>query len=370
MRIAWISPGYPPEPGGVSDHSFALVSALRGLGHDVLVRSNPQETGFARLDAELAAFRPEVVVVAYVPLGYAPRSGGIAPRFALWCSQLRRKLAAHTLLLAHEANLPAGEHLRRGELKLALLGAVHIAQFESLVRSFSSVAFSHEGNRQIWANRVPSRSAHFHTLRICSNIPKVASDDPTDDLRLAGYAATSPTVLFFGTGHSSVLFDYVEAAFTAISHLTPDAQLVLVGMDSAQLRRARPSLWARGAQVQALGGLPGRDVSLWLQASQLVLAPFVEGISARRGTVMAAMQHGRAVVTTSGFHTRADVPWDKICALSPLRSSAFADTAARCWNDQSFRHSLGLAAQEDYDSHASSRVTATRLLAIATGPVT
>src|SRR3954452_7333803 len=82
-RIAWITPDYPPDRGGVSDHSSAMVGVLRAAGHDVLVCSHPHERGFARLHAELAAYRPDLVVVAYTPLGYAPRTGGIAPSFTL-----------------------------------------------------------------------------------------------------------------------------------------------------------------------------------------------------------------------------------------------------------------------------------------------
>ncbi|HWZ89175.1 MAG TPA: glycosyltransferase, partial [Polyangiaceae bacterium] len=68
QRVAWITPDYPPDRGGVSDHSSAMVSYLRSAGYDVLVCSKPHERGFGRLDAELRAYRPDLVVVAYVPL--------------------------------------------------------------------------------------------------------------------------------------------------------------------------------------------------------------------------------------------------------------------------------------------------------------
>ena len=58
-----------------------MVNILRSAGHDVLVCSKPHERGFAILDAELSAYRPDLVVVAYTPLGYAPSTGGIAPAF-------------------------------------------------------------------------------------------------------------------------------------------------------------------------------------------------------------------------------------------------------------------------------------------------
>src|SRR4051812_27633193 len=108
-RVAWITPEYPPDHGGVSDHSHAMANALRAQGHDVLVCSKPQEQGFRRVDAELSAFRPEIIVVAYAPLGFAPRTGGISASFAFWCARLPR-LATSSLLLAHEVSLPVAGH--------------------------------------------------------------------------------------------------------------------------------------------------------------------------------------------------------------------------------------------------------------------
>ena len=70
-RVAWVTPDYPPDRGGVSDHSSAMVSVLRAAGHDVLVCSRPHEPGFARLDSELTAYGPDLVIVAYTPLGIA-----------------------------------------------------------------------------------------------------------------------------------------------------------------------------------------------------------------------------------------------------------------------------------------------------------
>src|SRR5689334_15294952 len=80
-RVAWVTPDYPPDRGGVSDHSEAMVNELRAAGHDVLVCSKPHQLGFGRLNKELAAYRPDLVIVAYTPLGFAPRTGGIAPGF-------------------------------------------------------------------------------------------------------------------------------------------------------------------------------------------------------------------------------------------------------------------------------------------------
>lgn len=364
-RVAWITPEYPPDRGGVSDHSGAMVSALRAQGHDVLVCSKPHVQGFAALDAELLAYRPDAVFVVYVPLGFAPRTGGLSPSFILWCTQLRRKLSASLLLLAHEVTVPTLAHWQRRELKLALLGVAQGVEFEIFARLFDSIVFSHEGSRRIWTPRLRGFRGRFDTIRICSSIPLVDSTDPFAELTASGYSVPKKMLLFFGTGHDSVLFDYVEAALIELLKIEPETRLVILGVDAAKLRRLRPTLSDLGPVVQALGFVPAREVSLWLQVATLVLAPLSEGVNARKTTVMAALQHGRAVATTSGVHTRDDIPWARICALAPLDRAAFAALAAECFQDPDWRARLGAAARLDYETHATASVTAARLLAQA-----
>ena len=361
-RIAWVTPDYPPNHGGVSDHSSEMVNTLRAAGHDVLVCSRPHEQGFRRLDAELVAYRPDLLVVAFTPLGYAPRTGGIAPALMQWCIGLRGRLRCRTILLAHEVSLPLTGLWHDREYKLAALAAFQVAQFSLLAASFDSVFFSNLGTQRAWARRIAPLANRFHTIRICSNIPYHASADPNAELTAAGNSVPASTILFFGTGHQSVLFDYVEAAFRALLAIEPNVGLVIVGMSQEKLRRLQPSLAGLGARVQALGYVPAPQVSLWLRAAKLVLAPLAEGVSARKGTVMAALQHGQTVITTRGIQTLDDIAWDEICLLTPLDRAAFAAEAVAAFTDPEWRSAIGRAAQSEYETNASAAVTAQRIL--------
>lgn len=338
-----------------------MVNVLRAAGHDVRVCSRPHETGFARVEAELLEYGPDLVVVAYVPLGFAPRTGGIAPSFTLWSVRLRQRLRCQTVLLAHEASLPLIYFLRGREYKLAALAVAQIAQFSVLAASYDWVLFSNIGTQRAWARQLPPLAARFQTLRICSNIPYQASADPRAELSAGGHAVPTTTILFFGTGHQTVLFDYVEAAFLAVLAAEPSAELVIVGMGFDKLNQARPSL-ARHAKVRALGYVAAPELSLWLQVARLVLAPLLEGVNARKGTVMAALQHGRAVVTTRGPQTLDDIAWEEICVLAPLDRDAFAAKAVSTFRDPKTSDSVGRAAQAEYEAHASATVTAHRIL--------
>ena len=364
-RVAWITPEFPPDRGGVSDHSAAMVNALRAAGHDLLVCSGSQQRGFSRLDAELASFGPDLVIVAYTPLGYAPRTVGISPALVLWSIRLRSRLGCQAILLAHETSLALEYLLQNRELKLAAVATAQMAQFTALALSFDSVLFSNLGAQRAWARLLSPIASRFRSIRICSNIPYQPSEDPAAELTNAGYSVPSSTILFFGTGHEAVLFDYLEAAFLALLQVESNAGLVIVGMNSARLREVRPTLANLGDRVKALGYVGAPQVSLWLQVAKLVLAPLIGGISARKGTVMAALQHGRPVVTTRGSNTLDDIPWDEICIFAPPGREGFAAKAALALRDAQSCSSIGLAARAEYEANASASITAARILRYA-----
>src|SRR6478752_10615529 len=164
-RLAWVTPDYPPDRGGVSDHSNVMVSVLRAAGHDVLVCTKPHEQGFGNLDAELAIYRPDLVIVAYTPNGYAPRTAGIAPAFVRCSMRLRRRRRYQAVLLAHETGLSAVYHWKTREFDLVGLAAVQVAQFAVLTACFDSVIFSNESTQRAWLQLMPPLAKRFHTTR-------------------------------------------------------------------------------------------------------------------------------------------------------------------------------------------------------------
>jgi glycosyltransferase involved in cell wall biosynthesis len=276
--------------------------------------------------------------------------------------RLRRRPRYQAILLAHETSLSAAYHWKTREFELVGLAAVQVAQFAVLTACFDSVIFSNESTQRAWVQLMPPLAKRFHTTRICSNIPHHFSVDPTQELLAAGYSVHSPTILFFGTGHEAVLFAYLDAAFRALSELEPRARLVIVGMSPEKLREVRPTLADLGDRVQALGYVAAPQVSLWLQVATMVLAPLVEGVSARKGTVMAALQHGQAVVTTRGANTLDDIAWNEICFLSRLDQDAFTEAAIEAFQSPERRAALGRSARAEYEANASAAVTAARIL--------
>ena len=92
-------------------------------------------------------------------------------------------------------------------------------------------------------------------------------------------------------------------------------RLVLIGGEAGDSDRSNIAfLEALEAQVERLGleatlhrtgYLAASEVAAWLWASDLTVLPFRDGASFRRGSLMAAIRHGCATITTT---TRVPVP--------------------------------------------------------------
>ena len=97
----------------------------------------------------------------------------------------------------------------------------------------------------------------------------------------------------------------------------------------------RPALRGR---LFATGRVPARDISVHLQACDLLLQPYPDGVTTRRTSVMAGLANGRPVVTTDGALTEdvwratgsvALAPSGDTAALVATVHELLADTTAR-----------------------------------------
>jgi glycosyltransferase involved in cell wall biosynthesis len=108
----------------------------------------------------------------------------------------------------------------------------------------------------------------------------------------------------FGTARETWIAERLGAAVPALLRERPNAAFLLIGRDSPDLRgrvlARAPELHTR---VHATGALAPADVSRYLSACDVMLQPYDDGVSTRRGSMMAALAHRRPVVTTAGAST-------------------------------------------------------------------
>ncbi|GAA4753477.1 glycosyltransferase family 4 protein [Amnibacterium soli] len=300
MRIDLVYPVLPPVVDGIADHTVLLARALVEDGHRVRLLSrasdSPQPTGLevvavwprsGRVTAgplveEVVRGEADAVVLQFEQFAYGHR--GINPDFARTFGMLRsRHAGAVRVLYAHET-WTSPERLAWIPLWIA-----QRAQFRALVRSADVVVVAAEQ----WLERVRRVGGSAEQVPIFSNIP--VSPEGAAGLPLDRDDAV---VVWFGYVDSrrAVFLDEVVRVLSG----RPGSRFVYVGKDGDVVDGR---LAARGIRYEIVPTPTTEVVSAWLRAADVCVAPFVDGVSARRGSFLAALAHGARVVTTIGPDT-------------------------------------------------------------------
>ena len=323
-----ICPEFPPMPGGVSEHSRVLVEAATSRGLDVRVWTaqgasvlpnalnvevQPSLGTFgagdlARTGALLDRFpAPRRIVLQWVPHGYGRR--GMNLPFARWIA--RRARAGDELdVMVHE---PFADFIGPSWIQPAR-AMVQRSMTRAVVSSARRVWLSIPG----WTPRLSPmlRSGLTpHVLPVSGTIPVDRDRQDIAALRCRLLGGAKVLVGYFGAGGR-----YTEAALERVFHeiaaKRQDVRFLLVGRGTGELA-AR----LRGQDgVRATGLLPARELSQHLQACDLLLQPYVDGISGRRTTTISALEHAVPVVTTFG---RLSEPfWRDTSAVETIAADA------------------------------------------------
>lgn len=354
---------YPPMLGGVSDHTFLLAGALARAGDTVDIwtprgdhppRPQPGVTvhvlpSLFKLGA-LRVLRRVLrsqstdtrILVQYVPTGYGWRMMNLA--FALLLYTCRKRGLE---IYFHEVGFIIAQEPR---LRRKMVGAVHMAMNWLSVRAAKRIFVAiPEWEKQLAKLRARGGplSPVATWVPVPSNVPDVVDASSTASLRatLLEGRATSIVGHFgtFGRFHSAVLLQ----AFERILDDNASRMALLVGRNSNAMRKAltaqRPDLRDR---VVATGGLPPADVSTYLSACDVLLQPYDDGVSARRGSLMAGLALGLPVVTNRGPVTGS--LWANRAAVyltSSAETTELARAVTEMLGDHALRASIGAAAR-------------------------
>jgi glycosyltransferase involved in cell wall biosynthesis len=131
--------------------------------------------------------------------------------------------------------------------------------------------------------------------------------------------------------------------------------IVFIGRDGESIRedlvRKDPSLRDR---IHATGGLSNPEVSSHISACDLMVQPYPDGVTSRRSSLMAALSHCRAVVTTSGHLTEPLWHLHPSVALAPAgNNDQIIACIERLLDDDIERQRLARAGEIMYDRHFS-----------------
>ena len=367
---------YPPRHGGVSDYSVAVAEGLAatgaevhvwcaGRGDDSVTSSGVQLHAIAgqwspgdlrRVNDALARLPgPRRLLVQWVPHAYGRRALNVA--FCRWIRR-RGRHGDRVELMVHEPFLAFGE----GSLRQTAAAVVHRAMVGLLLSVAARVWVSvpaWAGLLRPWTLR---RDVPFCWLPVPSSIPVAHQPGAVARLRAQLAPADGLVVGHFGTYGDLIAGPLAPVLRTVLATL-PTTRVVLLGHNSDRFARTLsqggPDL---GSRIVATGGLNPETLSCHLQACDLMVQPYPDGVSTRRSTAMAALSHGCPLVTTSGRLTEPFWAGSRAATLAPAGDGgALARAVLELGQDQDRRRRQGLAAQRLYAAHFDLSHTITAL---------
>jgi glycosyltransferase involved in cell wall biosynthesis len=340
----------------IRDYTLCLARAVRqhGVAADVCLRSTGRDWLLHR-DAEHRRFPADVdlreydaVVLQYNPFMFG--RWGFAPWLPWSLLQLKRSRQTRIGLMVHEPYVPMSKW------QWVLMGAWQRMQLDA-VRLSATVVFA---SIEAWATLLSMRWQPHQVvhLPVGSNLPdrrgarrhmRQRLQVRDDDVVLASLS----------TGTAGRLPDYIVHAANALADEVGGVVILHLGAGAVPFRGMAGSV-----RVYQPGRQPRRSLASLLSAGDVFLAPFIDGVSTRRSSVMAALQHGVPVVGTSGPLTdsvlrRATealrlVPVDRPDLFTEaVLSSVRLPTETRC---------QARAARTLYDTHFAWPVIAERFL--------
>ena len=267
------------------------------------------------------------ILVQYVPQAFGFKAMNLP--FCYWLYMQRRW---NITVMFHEV---AFQRRMAQSLRHNLLGEVTSLMAMLVARSAQRIFVSCPAWEERLRPLVRGAKA-IEWLPVPSNVPPVSDPEATEAIRVK-YAAGGLLVGHFGT-YGLKIRDYLEVA---LPELLQDRRVsvILLGGGSASFRKALVSRHpAIVATLHATDELPSEDLSRHLSACDLMIQPYPDGISARRSSAMAALAHGRPVLTTIGRLTEplwiqsgsvAIVPAEDAAALAPMAISLLESHSER-----------------------------------------
>lgn len=306
---------YPPQPGGISDYTALLAAGLAAHGDVVHVWTSqtdgttPAVNGvtvhrlggswspddLARLDDALNGFvSPRRLFIQHTPNTWGYR--GLNLRFCKWVTK-RKNVGDDIWLMVHEPFYP---WLWRDKPTRWFLAALQRRMLRSLVTASSRDFVSIPGWERYLRAYEKGERRTITWLPIFSTIPVVSNERRVAELRQILRPAGETVIGSFGTFGGAIgkmLFEVLPALL--LKH--PQRVGLLLGRGgehiAERLRTSHPKLSRR---IIAPGSLSAEDISLNLQACDLLLQPYPDGVSSRRTSIMAGLAHGIPTVSTSG----------------------------------------------------------------------
>jgi len=301
-----ISGEYPPLQGGVGAYTQILSHKLADNGHEVFIYSSAQAqesdprlhldssgkwnfTSVRQIERWVTKNRLDVVNIQYQTAAY-----GMSPYIHFIPNILRRAPVVTTF---HDLRYP---YLfpKAGRLRDWIV--THLAR-----ASDGAIATNHEDMQRLHSINIPCTSLIPIGSNILSEVPTDLDVSPWREK--VGAQAGDFLIAFFGLINASKGLATLLNAFSELRNRGIAAKLVIIGdvgssdpTNGTYAAHIRAHIQAQSLaeSVHITGYLDEADVSHYLSAADCIALPFLDGASYRRGSLMAAIHYGCAIITT------------------------------------------------------------------------
>jgi glycosyltransferase involved in cell wall biosynthesis len=356
---------YPPQSGGVSDYTILVAKGLAAQGDEVhiwcpaLPGKAPEIEGvqvhaalgkfspsdLRRAGRELNRFPgPRRLWVQWVPHGFGYKSMNLA--FCLWLWGRSKRHHDQVDVMVHEPFL----QFLPGRWRQNAAATVHRLMTLVLLGAARDVYLSTPTWEKMLRPFDRGRKRAYKWLPLPCNVP-IAQDANAIAAIRKQCAGQGFLLGHFGT-FNPVITPMLSAIVPPLLRKSNGASLLLIGGGGQAFRESliRECSDLDG-RVHAVGQISATDprLSLHLSACDVLLQPYPDGVTTRRTTIMAALAHGLATVTTTGELT--EPLWSKsgAVALAPAHDSdAFVEAALEIMHSREKRAALGQNGREFY----------------------
>jgi glycosyltransferase involved in cell wall biosynthesis len=380
MKIGLITGEYPPQQGGVGDFTRELARALIAAGHETQVmttckkpdeRSTTAEDGVTvyraiaswgrRCWGDLASITRQqhfdVLNIQYEPAAYAMQVGvNFVP--SGW---VRRSFKVPIVTTFHDLLVP---------YLFPKAGPLRWRVVEYLARRSDAAIVTNDEDRVRLSN-LQFPASNLYTIPIGSNIdPSLASEfDRAFERARWGIQPDELVLGYFGFLNLSKGGSDLMQALKVLCDDGLPVKLLLIGgrtgsSDPAnaeyavQVERLIASLGVK-ERVIPTGYLDPVDVSRALQMCEAMVLPYVDGASLRRGSLLAAMAHGKAIVTTEPRYPIEGLKHEEsVLYVPPNDPQSLAETVRRLWHDNVLRARLQAGVSEAAKLYTWERIAA------------
>lgn len=357
MRICFVTAGYQPGTDAIGAHTWWLSGALANLGNEVVVFTGAPapysvqpkvhvrhafRSGEAGSIRELEGAIAEDGGVDWLVLQYNPFAfgrWGMNPWLVPVLLSVKRRFSCRLAVIYHEL------YTQDAGARPSVMRLWQVPQCRRLAR----ISDLNVASCEIYMKQMRGWGCPAESMPVGSNLPLGERSNEGK--------AGAIVLGTFGTGHVSRRMDWISAAAQAVADQGLLDKVVFVGAGGSVARQH-----FNGLPMETTGTVSDSEASAALAKLDVFLGPFSDGLTARRGSVAAALQHSVAVVSTLSERTDAifRAADGKALRLAPDRNS-FCRQVVELAADRQRRREMGAAGAKLYADNMDWPVLAKRL---------